>query len=108
MGEKQGLEIVLGAATILQGNWDIRFVMCGEGTAKSRSRGEFGKVVSRCGVVTPLGDASVFSNAFQKLAVDPDRRVSLGMEGRLIAEKHFSTEAVIRKFEQELGKVVYD
>jgi hypothetical protein len=48
-----------------------------------------------------------FEFALQKLAVGPDRRVSLGMEGRLIAEKHFSTEAALRKFEQEFGKVVY-
>lgn len=64
-------------------------------------------VVSRCGVVTPQGDVDAFSGALLDLAGDPVNREKLGMAGRLIAEKHFSKEAILRKFEQELEKALH-
>ncbi len=36
MGEKQGLEIVLDAAHRLSGERDVRFVLCGDGAARTR------------------------------------------------------------------------
>jgi len=42
MGEKQGLNIVLEAAAKLQGNSDIRFVLCGDGAVKLRLQKEYG------------------------------------------------------------------
>lgn len=42
MGEKQGLNIVLEAAVKLQGNSDIRFVLCGDGAVKLRLQKEYG------------------------------------------------------------------
>lgn len=66
---------------------------------------QVGEVVARCGVVIPPGDAGVFSVALQKLSVDPEMRTRLGKAGRLIAERQFSKESVLTRFEQELAGV---
>lgn len=67
---------------------------------------QIGEVVSRCGVVTPPGDVAAFTESLLKLANDPDSRARLGAAGRLIAEKHFTKEFVLRKFEQALEKII--
>ncbi|WP_434782192.1 glycosyltransferase WbuB [Ferrovum myxofaciens] len=42
MGEKQGLEILLEAASSLANRDDIQFVLCGEGAARVRLQGKYG------------------------------------------------------------------
>ncbi len=44
MGEKQGLEVVLEAAGQMAHRADIRFVLCGEGAAKTRLRDRYGEL----------------------------------------------------------------
>lgn len=41
MGEKQGIEVVLEAAKIMQGEGGIRFVLCGEGAARPRLQARY-------------------------------------------------------------------
>ncbi|MDP1663597.1 MAG: glycosyltransferase WbuB [Methylobacter sp.] len=172
MGEKQGLEIVLEAAALLQKDSDIRFVLCGDGTSRLRlqkkytglanvvwlplqplevlnellnladmhllpQRGDVadmvmpskllgmlasgrpvltnahadtqvGGVVSQCGIVSFSDDPHALSVVLTSLASDPDKRKKLGMVGRRIAEKQFSKEVVLRKFEQELKELCHD
>jgi colanic acid biosynthesis glycosyl transferase WcaI len=42
MGEKQGLDILLGAARLLESDESVRFVLCGDGSARKRLKAEFG------------------------------------------------------------------
>lgn len=41
MGEKQGLDILLGAARLLESDESVRFVLCGDGSARKRLQAEF-------------------------------------------------------------------
>jgi colanic acid biosynthesis glycosyl transferase WcaI len=66
---------------------------------------QVGKIVARCGALSPAGDVPGFIAALQKLAGDPELRSELGAAGRLIARKHFSRETVLERFERELAKV---
>lgn len=65
------------------------------------------EVVSRCGFVTPPGDVVAFAEALQSLAANAEGRGRSGEAGRSIAEKQYSQEAVLHRFEQELKRVVH-
>lgn len=67
---------------------------------------QVGEVVAQCGVLSPVGDAPAFVQALQKLIGDSALRKELGAAGRVIAEKRFSKEAVLRQFECELTEVL--
>lgn len=67
---------------------------------------QVGEIVAQCGVLSPVADAPAFARALRKLAGDPALREALGAAGRVIAEKRFSKEAVLRQFEQELTEVL--
>lgn len=60
---------------------------------------ELGKVVSKCSVVTPPGDAVAFADAIRSLARDPERRNALGKSGREYAEMKFSIAHILLDFE---------
>lgn len=68
---------------------------------------QVGRIVSQCGVVFLPGNACVFLGMLKLLASDANERKRLGMVGRQIAEKQFSKEVVLRKFEQELKGVCH-
>lgn len=71
----------------------------------ARADTQVGGIVSQCGSVAREDNASAFLDALISLVDDPVQRKSLGMIGRQIAEKQFSKETVLRKFEQELKGV---
>jgi colanic acid biosynthesis glycosyl transferase WcaI len=66
---------------------------------------QVGRIVARCGLLSPAGDVPGFVAALQKLAGDPALRGELGAAGRAIARERFSMEAVLEQFERELAKV---
>lgn len=66
---------------------------------------QVGRIVARCGLLSPAGDVPAFIAALQKLAGDPALRGELGAAGRAIARERFSMEAVLERFERELAKV---
>lgn len=66
---------------------------------------QVGKIVARCGVLTPAGDAVAFAAALKGLASSPEARARLGASGRLIAKQQYAKEAVLAKFELELSEV---
>ncbi|MGZ8158691.1 MAG: WcaI family glycosyltransferase [Methylobacter sp.] len=71
----------------------------------ARADTQVGGIVSQCGAVARSDNACAFLDALISLADDPVQRKRLGMIGRQIAEKQFSKETVLRKFEQELKGV---
>jgi colanic acid biosynthesis glycosyl transferase WcaI len=60
------------------------------------------RLVSKCGVCTPPGDAEAFARAVQQLLDSPARRQMLGAQARDLAVQQFSRDAVLSRFESLL------
>jgi colanic acid biosynthesis glycosyl transferase WcaI len=63
-------------------------------------------VVEGRGMNTPPGDVTAFADAIRALALDAPRRARLGAEARRYAEKHLDREVVLRRFEEDLSRVL--
>lgn len=63
---------------------------------------ELGRVVSKCSVITPPGDAIAFANTVRALARDPIRRDALGKAGREYAETKLNIAHILLDFEYML------
>jgi len=74
--------------------------------ATARPGTQVWRVVEGRGVNTPPGDVSAFADAIRALAVDAPRRARLGAEGRRYAETNLAQEVVLRRFEEDLLRVV--
>jgi colanic acid biosynthesis glycosyl transferase WcaI len=60
-------------------------------------------IAEEAGICVNPGDARAFAEAIKNLATDEKRRLELGMNARLIAEKEFDKEAVLEYFESYLN-----
>ena len=67
---------------------------------------ELAEVVSRCGVVVPPGDSTSLAGGVRELADAPEKRRMLGSRGRSWVEEHWSREAVLGGFLEELETLV--
>ncbi len=67
---------------------------------------QLAQVVEGCGVVVPPGDASAFAWAIDQLASHPSLREKLGRNARAYAVSDLERNVVLRRFEQELLKLV--
>jgi glycosyltransferase involved in cell wall biosynthesis len=53
---------------------------------------------NRCGVVVPPGDASAFADALERLAGNRDDLVTMGRNGRALAERDFDRRQLASQF----------
>ncbi len=170
IANKQGIELVVAAARLLQAREDLVFVICGEGPNRERLAGlcaGLGNVqlhglqpaermggllalatvhllpqipaaadlvlpskltnmllsgkpvaataspgtglageVEGCGIVTAPGDAAAFAAAIARLADDSDLAAALGQAGARRAGERWNREAILRRFEARLGKLI--
>ena len=67
---------------------------------------EVGKVISKTGVLSPPEDADALASAILELAQSPVERVRLGKKGRNYAVTHWSTEIILRQFDQHLMNLI--
>lgn len=67
---------------------------------------EVARVVDGCGLVVPPGDGQAFSDAIGVLAGDPAQRTRFGLTARNYAEEKLDKEAVLRRFENDLKRLV--
>lgn len=67
---------------------------------------ELAGVVAGCGLVVLPENAAQFANAIAELAKDAALRAKLGAAGRKYAEEFLDKEAVLRRFEAELTRLV--
>lgn len=69
------------------------------------ARGEAARLVEdeRCGVVVPPEDPRALAEALTALAADPDRRAAMGAAGRRTAERDFSREAWLNRWQALLA-----
>ena len=61
-----------------------------------------GEAVAGHAVAVPAGDADAMAGAMLELMRDPQRRQTLGREGRLHVEEHYSWPAIWSRYEQLL------
>ncbi len=67
---------------------------------------EVARVVDGCGLIVPPEDAEAFSAAVSSLADDVDLRNRLGIAARNYAEANLDKEAVLRRFEEDLSRLL--
>ncbi len=67
---------------------------------------EMAAVVGGCGLVVPPGDAPALAAALRRLAGNAVERERLGRAARAWAEERLGRDAVLRRFEAELQRVV--
>lgn len=67
---------------------------------------EVARVVEGCGLVVPPESAQDFADAITALADDAEMRARYGTVARRYAEENLDKEAVLRRFESELIKLV--
>lgn len=67
---------------------------------------EVARVVNGCGLIVPPEDAEAFSAAVSSLADDVDLRNRLGIAARNYAEANLDKEAVLRRFEEDLSRLL--
>ncbi|HJY79625.1 MAG TPA: glycosyltransferase WbuB [Candidatus Binatia bacterium] len=63
------------------------------------------QVVAGRGIVTPPGDAVALTKAILHLATRPAERAQLGQAARAFALAHWSREEILRRFEEEIGRL---
>jgi glycosyltransferase involved in cell wall biosynthesis len=51
------------------------------------------------GILVPAGDIKALATAIRELALNVSKRESMGRNGRLRIERHFSLETMIREYE---------
>ena len=73
--------------------------------ATARADTEVGEIVSSCGLLVEPGDS--FSEAIRSLLIDEALRIRLGRDARLYAEKHFSFQKIMLRFEQYLEDLAF-
>jgi colanic acid biosynthesis glycosyl transferase WcaI len=73
--------------------------------ATAQATSMVGKLVEKCGLIVPPGDAAGMAQAIVDLAEQPQMRLSLGQSGRHIAQVHFEREAVLSLFNQQLERL---
>jgi len=172
LGRKQGIEILIDVARVLNAHSEIRLVVCGDGPERQRlqqaadgissmqflplqpvdqlnellnladihllpqrveatdlvmpsklagmmasgrpsvvaaSEGsELAEVARAAGIQVPPGDAEAMADAILRLAGDEDQRTRLGARARVYALAHWSGEAVLSSFEEELMNLSSD
>jgi colanic acid biosynthesis glycosyl transferase WcaI len=67
---------------------------------------ESGRVVSQCGLVTPLGDTQALADAVMHLADCPEQRATLGLQARHYAVEYLSADGVLGKFVAKAHKLM--
>jgi len=92
MGTKQGLELLASARPVV---------------ATAHKGNELTHVLQGCGLVVPPEDVTAFADALMALADDPALRERLGSAGFSYAQAHLDKEAVLGKFEADLGLPFY-
>lgn len=70
--------------------------------ATARPDTEIGRVVSGCGVIVPPGAPEALAAAISALAVQPARRLEMGIAARRYAELYIARDEVLRQFESDL------
>jgi glycosyltransferase involved in cell wall biosynthesis len=54
-------------------------------------------IPNKTGILVPVRDYKKLANALQWLIQNPEKRISMGKEGRKFAEKEFPIEKIIQK-----------
>jgi len=70
--------------------------------AASPAGSDLGHLAEGAGLRVEPEDATAFAAAVRRLALDPRWRRQLGGAARLLAERHYSREAVLERFERDL------
>jgi colanic acid biosynthesis glycosyl transferase WcaI len=67
---------------------------------------EIGKIVSKVGLITPPDDPKALAESIYKLAVDKEKRTSLGISGRKYAIAYWDKKKVLDSFARDLETFV--
>ena len=74
--------------------------------ATAREDSELAEVVGQCGSVVAPGDSDALAAAITELAAAPQRRESLGLRARAIAEKSLAKDKILRSFMKSARELV--
>jgi glycosyltransferase involved in cell wall biosynthesis len=57
-------------------------------------------ITDRSGIVVPPGDVQAFSDAIVKMTRDAEGRKQMGAEAVQVAQQHFGTDKMVRRYEE--------